>query len=178
MIFMLHKKISAYKKKRDFMKTSEPKGSVGAARLRQIGELSETFCETVKKKFSIPKARPIYVIQEHHSSRLHWDLRLEKDGGLKSWALPKTPLLKEGERRLAIETEEHPLEYANFSGKIPEGNYGAGSVKIFDSGTFTVEKFSEKEIVVDIKGKKLSGKFVLIKFRPAEKNWLFFRKKA
>ena len=175
---MDEKKLVVYKKKRNFSKTSEPKGNVGAPRLRQTNEeLSETFCETIKKELSIPSGRPIYVIQEHHARQLHWDLRLEKDGVLKSWALPKTPLLSQGERRLAVETEDHPLAYANFSGEIPEGNYGAGSVKIWDSGTFFAEKFSDKEVIFEVRGKKLKGKFVLIKFRPKEKNWLFFRKK-
>lgn len=117
----------------------------------------------------------IYVIQEHHASRLHWDLRLEMNGKLKSWAIPKKPVNKKGIKRLAIQTEDHSLEYANFEGEIPEGLYGAGLVKIWDRGSYELKKKTKDKIVVEIHGKKLKGTFCLIKFKGQERNWLFFK---
>lgn len=118
--------------------------------------------------------RPIYVIQEHHASRLHWDLRFEIDGGLKSWALPKGA--PEGnEQRLAVQVPDHAIEYAGFEGTIPEGTYGAGVVTIWDHGTFELESKKPNKIVVNIKGKKLKGRYCLLHFKPKEKNWLFFK---
>jgi DNA ligase D-like protein (predicted 3'-phosphoesterase) len=117
----------------------------------------------------------IYVIQEHDASRLHYDLRLEMDGVLKSWAIPKVPPTKKGIKRLAIETEDHSLEYANFEGEIPEGLYGAGTVKIWDNGTYELEERDEDKIIVRINGRKLKGRYCLIKFKGREKNWLFFK---
>ena len=115
----------------------------------------------------------IFVVQEHHAKKLHWDLRLEYKGVLKSWALPKEPPRSKGVKRLAIPTEDHPLEYANFEGVIPEGMYGAGEVKIWDKGSYVVEEWSEKKIVVRLKGRKLKGRYVLLKFKPDA--WLFFK---
>ncbi|VVB53758.1 DNA polymerase Ligase (LigD) [uncultured archaeon] len=120
--------------------------------------------------------RPIYVVQEHDASRLHWDLRLEKDCVLKSWAVTKEPPVEEGVRRLAVAVEDHALSYASFEGIIPEGNYGAGPVRIWDKGTFTEEEWTESKIVVKIKGQKINGKYVLIKLKDG-KNWLFFKGK-
>ena len=164
-----------YKKKRKFNKTPEPAG--------REGELSEDFCEQVKKKHKVSAGRPIYVVQEHHASHLHYDLRLEFNGVLKSWAVPKgVPLTLEGGKRLAVQTEDHPLEYASFAGKIPEGNYGAGSVKIWDSGTFDVIEKTENKIIFSVRGKKVKGVYILLKaafgaFAKSGKNWLLFRKK-
>jgi DNA ligase D-like protein (predicted 3'-phosphoesterase) len=139
-------------------------------------EISKSFCDEIIKKYESKKIQqPIYVIQEHHASRLHWDLRFEFDGVLKSWALPKTPPQKKGEKRLAVAVPDHPLEYALFEGEIPEGNYGAGSVKIWDNGTFDVIENEPKKLVIDIHGKKLHGKYCLLHFKPQEKNWLFFK---
>jgi len=115
-----------------------------------------------------------YSIQEHHASHLHWDLRLEHNGVLKSWAIPKKPDPKE--KRLAVQTPDHDLSYYDFEGEIPEGQYGAGKVKIWDIGTHEPEKFSAKEIITKIDGKRLKGVFCLVKFKPP-KNWLFFEKK-
>jgi len=150
--------LEEYKKKRDFAKTGEPKGDSVPAESKS--------------------RNPIYVIQKHHASHLHWDLRLEINGVLKSWAIPKEPPLESGVKRLAVETEDHPLEYANFEGTIEEGLYGAGTVKIWDRGTFRAEKIEENEIVVEILGDKLKGRYVLIrtKFQGEKKNWLFFKK--
>jgi DNA ligase D-like protein (predicted 3'-phosphoesterase) len=119
-----------------------------------------------------------FVIHEHHATHLHWDLRLEFDGVLKSWALPKEPILPKNIKRLAIQVEDHDLSYINFQGDIPEGHYGAGIVKIWDSGEFKIADKTTKKIVFDADGKKLQGRFCLLKvdygINP-EKNWLFFR---
>lgn len=124
-------------------------------------------------------SQPVYVIQEHNASHLHWDLRLEKDGILKSWALPKEPPQEPKVKRLAVEVPDHPLGYENFEGEIPEGQYGAGSVKIWDSGHYKIEEETKNKLVIDIFGKKLHGKYNLIKFadKPGKptKNWLFFK---
>ncbi len=146
--------LEKYKKRRDFSKTPEPKGKV-------------------KKS----PGKSMYVIQEHHATRLHYDLRLEIDGVLKSWAIPKEPPTKEGVKRLAVQTEDHPVDYASFEGNIPEGHYGAGTVKIWDRGTFELVNRKEYKLIVRINGKKLRGDYVLLKFRPKENNWLFFKKK-
>ena len=139
-------------------------------------EISPSFCEQIIKKYNKKDLeRPVYVIQEHHAKRLHWDLRFEIDETLKSWALPKNPPQKEGEKRLAVSVPDHPIEYALFDGEIPEGNYGAGKVKIWDKGTFELLERNKKKMIVTIKGKKLNGKYCLLHFKPAEKNWLFFK---
>lgn len=121
---------------------------------------------------------PIFVVHEHDATRLHWDLRLQKGRVMPSWAITKKPPLSAGTKRLAIETEDHSLSYAKFEGEIPKGQYGAGTVKIWDDGTFELVKWEPKEIIVRFKGKKLKGEYVLIKFEKAgPKNWLFFKKK-
>ncbi len=146
-------KLNEYKKKRDFSMTPEPKGDVK------------------------PSEGKIFVIQKHDARHLHYDLRLEMDGVLKSWALPKEPPTKPGIKRLAIKTEDHPVNYAGFEGTIPEGHYGAGSVEIWDNGTYEVEEKLDDRMVFQLKGKKMKGEFVLIRFKGEEKNWLFFKKK-
>jgi len=122
----------------------------------------------------------IYVIQEHHASHLHWDLRLEMDGVLRSWAVPKKPPEAVGVRRLAVEVEDHPLEYASFEGKIPEGEYGAGLVTIWDRGTYDAVSVKENKIVFTIRGERLKGNHCLLRtrFGGAAKNWLFFKMKT
>jgi DNA ligase D-like protein (predicted 3'-phosphoesterase) len=118
----------------------------------------------------------IYVIQKHAATRLHFDLRLEMDGVLKSWAIPKEPPTSSDVKRLAVQVEDHPLEYASFEGKIPEGEYGAGTVEIWDKGTYSLIDRKENKLIVEIKGAKLNGAYVLVRFRD-DKNWLFFKKK-
>ena len=118
----------------------------------------------------------IYVIQKHAATHLHYDLRLEMDGVLKSWAIPKEPPSALGVRRLAVQVEDHPVEYANFEGTIPEGEYGAGTVEIWDRGTYKLIERKEDKLIVEINGKKLKGIYVLLRFRD-QKNWLFFKKK-
>lgn len=120
----------------------------------------------------------IFVVQEHDSSHLHYDLRLEMGGVLRSWAVPKEPPDREGIKRLAIQTEDHPVEYANFEGEIPEGVYGAGTVKIWDKGEFNLEEEKEDRLVFELKGKKLTGKYALIRTKfKGKDSWLFFKRK-
>lgn len=151
--------LKEYKKKRDFTKTTEPQG-----------------LKKVKLK------HPIYVIQKHNASHLHYDLRLEIDGVLKSWAVPKGPSLDPEIKRLAVETEDHPIDYADFEGVIPEG-YGAGTVMVWDIGTFKnlkpdqdlKEDYENGKLEVYLEGKKLKGAFVLIKTHlpgSGKANWL------
>ena len=121
---------------------------------------------------------PRFVIHEHHASHLHYDLRLEIKGVLKSWAVPKTPPKEKSVKRLAIQVEDHSLSYIDFEGEIPENHYGAGQVKIWDSGKFKLIENTKKKIEFELDGKKLKGKDVLVKvdygINP-EKNWLFFK---
>lgn len=145
-----------YHKKRDFKKTKEPKGKV--------------------KKISPRK--PIYVIQKHAARNLHYDLRLEMGGVLKSWALPKEPPKTKGTKRLAIMTEDHPIGYEKFHGTIPEGEYGGGGVEIWDKGYYELKIKDKKKIEFTIHGKKLKGMYVLVKTNfgsKPERSWLFFK---
>ncbi len=122
------------------------------------------------------KKKLIYVIHEHHATHLHWDLRLEMEGVLKSWAVPKIPSTEKETKRLAIQVEDHPISYAKFKGIIPEGNYGAGEVKIWDNGTYELIEKNSKKIIIELHGKKLKGKYCLIKTNYTnKKSWLFFR---
>jgi len=118
----------------------------------------------------------IFVIQKHAARRLHYDLRLEMDGVLKSWAVPKEPPVEAGVKRLAVQVEDHPLEYANFEGIIPEGHYGAGKVEIWDKGSYILRERTENKMIFDLEGERLRGTYVLIRFK-GDKNWLFFKKK-
>ena len=149
--------LKQYQKKRRFSKTPEPKG-----------------------KIKHPGKKHIFVVHEHHASHLHWDLRLEMNGVLASWAVPKSPeeLSHKGTKRLAILVEDHPLEYANFKGTIPEGNYGAGKVEIWDKGTYTIKSKDERKIEFELNGKKLKGNFVLIKTGYVKNGWLWFKMKV
>lgn len=140
-------------------------------------------CES-KRNFKISEPKDerrenegdIYLIQRHAATHLHYDLRLEMDGVLKSWAIPKEPPLESGIRRLAVQVEDHPLAYATFEGAIPEGEYGAGTVEIWDKGTYKMLDRKEDKFVLEINGEKLRGAYVLVRFKD-KKNWLFFKKK-
>ncbi len=144
--------VSEYAEKRDFKKTPEPKMSLQ---------------KSLNKSF---------VVQEHHARRLHYDLRLEKDGVLKSWAVPKGPPEISGDRRLAVKVEDHPLDYGKFEGTIPEGQYGAGTVKIWDKGYYEPIQWEENKIEFVVSGEKMKGIYVLIKFKKAgENNWLLLK---
>jgi bifunctional non-homologous end joining protein LigD len=151
-------KLTEYKRKRDPKKTSEP---FGAKRPRKAEEA-------------------IFVVQRHDARRLHYDFRLERDGALASWAVPKGVPLEPGQQNLAVHVEDHPLEYATFEGEIPKGQYGAGSVEIWDSGTYElVEEKKNGGLTVRLHGKRLDGTWALIpaKLSGDEKNWLIIRKK-
>ncbi|MCC7573871.1 MAG: 3'-phosphoesterase [Candidatus Methanofastidiosum sp.] len=117
----------------------------------------------------------IFVIHKHDATRLHYDFRLEINGTLKSWAIPKFPPTERGVKRLAVLTEDHPLEYANFEGIIPEGDYGAGKVEIWDKGTFSFIENEKNKIVINLDGKRLTGRYCLIRFKDQEKNWMIFK---
>jgi len=120
-----------------------------------------------------------YMVHEHHARRLHWDLRLEEDGVLKSWAVPKEPPAVPGVKRLAVQVEDHPLGYATFEGEIPEGDYGAGAVKIWDAGKYEPLEVKDGKRVFELHGKRLTGRYCLIRLkpRPGDRavNWLFFK---
>ena len=130
-----------------------------------------------------------FVVQRHDASRLHFDFRLEMDGVLKSWAVPKGPSLNPSDKRLAVQVEDHPVSYIGFSGTIPGGNYGAGEVEVWDKGTFetTDEKgapISDRqaktwlkggELKFVLKGKKLKGSFALVQLKKDPKNWLLIK---
>jgi DNA ligase D-like protein (predicted 3'-phosphoesterase) len=147
--------LGKYKRKRNFQKTPEPAGD------------AETKVEG-----------KTYVIHRHEATHLHWDLRLEMEGVLKSWAVPKEPPTEPGTRRLAVAVEDHPLEYASFSGVIPEGEYGAGVVKIWDKGTYIPVSIKEDKLVIDIHGERLRGRYCLVKTKFGKgNNWLFFKMK-
>jgi len=124
------------------------------------------------------RLRPFFVIHEHHSKRLHFDLRLEMEGVLKSWAIPKGPSLNPKEKRLAIMVEDHPIEYGDFEGIIPEGMYGAGTVVIWDKGRFDIKDGSIKKgrLTIIFYGKKLNGAFALAKMSGKDKEWLLIKK--
>jgi len=121
---------------------------------------------------------PIFVIHKHYATRLHWDLRLEMDGVLKSWAVPKEPPQKSGIKRLAMQVEDHDLDYADFEGEIPEDEYGAGKVEIWDTGEYDLLEKYDNRLKFKLLGKKLKGIYVLFKFPKAGENgWLFFKVK-
>jgi DNA ligase D-like protein (predicted 3'-phosphoesterase) len=118
-----------------------------------------------------------FVVQKHDATRLHYDFRLEMDEVLKSWAIPKEPPTEPNIKRLAVEVEDHPVSYITFEGTIPEGEYGAGTVEIWDKGTYTLKSRSNNKIVFTLRGEKLVGDYILVRFKE-DKNWLFFKKKT
>jgi DNA ligase D len=127
---------------------------------------------------SSPSAARIFVVQEHHARRLHWDFRLERDGVLVSWALPKGVPDDPATNHLAVHTEDHPLEYAGFQGQIPRGEYGGGAVTIWDHGTYELVKWDDREVKVILHGERLSGGYVLFRTgRSGDKDWLIHRER-
>jgi bifunctional non-homologous end joining protein LigD len=156
-------KLQEYQRKRRFDRTPEPSG-------KEPGPAKEN----------------TFVVQKHAARRLHYDFRLAVSGALKSWAVPKGPSLSSADKRLAVQTEDHPLEYGGFEGKIPEGSYGAGTVMVWDRGTFAVvgnlhaaQQLQRGEIKFNLNGEKLRGSFVLVKLRHSEKGneWLLIKHK-
>lgn len=155
---------STYREKRDLARTPEPSGDDGAG-----GDDGSRF-----------------VIQQHDASTLHWDLRLEVDGVLASWAVPKGPSTDPREKRLATRTEDHPVEYLDFEGVIPEGEYGAGSVIVWDTGTYAnlserdgeavpvADAIDDGHLSVRLDGEKLTGGYALTRFR-GEDDWLLVK---
>jgi bifunctional non-homologous end joining protein LigD len=146
-------RLDSYRAKRDFGQTAEPHGASdeGADAARQ----------------------PRFVVQEHHARALHWDLRLEHDGVLASWAVPKGIPPDPARNHLAVRTEDHPLEYLEFHGDIPAGEYGAGTMRIWDHGTYELHKFREDEVMVTLHGERARGRYVL--FRTRGKDWMIHR---
>jgi DNA ligase D-like protein (predicted 3'-phosphoesterase) len=117
-----------------------------------------------------------YVIQKHDATHLHYDFRLEMNGVLKSWAIPKEPPTEPSIKRLAMQVGDHELSYIDFEGTIPEGEYGAGKVEVWDKGTYTLKHRDPNKIMFTLHGQKLSGNYTLLRFKE-DKNWLFFRNK-
>src|SRR5438445_7624849 len=161
-------KLDEYQRKRRFDRTPEPAGPAPA------------------EKGPEPSSENTFVVQKHAARRLHYDFRLAIDGALKSWAVPKGPSLNSSDKRLAVQTEDHPLAYGGFEGKIPEGNYGAGTVMVWDRGTFFLEgngdalqQLAKGEIKFSLNGEKLRGSFALVKLKNSEKGneWLMIKHK-
>lgn len=148
---MASRKLSEYEAKRSFDGTPEPRGAKRPGR----------------------DAGNRFVIQEHHARRIHWDLRLERNGVLASWALPRGLPPAPKENRLAVWTEDHPIEYLDFEGEIPAGNYGAGTMAIWDRGTYVAEKFGDDKVVIDLNGERVRGRYAL--FPTKGKNWMIHR---
>ena len=153
---MVRRALDEYAAKRDFTKTPEPTATVahdGAPGL------------------------PRFVVQEHHARRLHWDLRLERDGVLASWAVPKGIPTMPKPNHLAVRTEDHPLRYLDFAGEIPQGEYGGGTMTVWDSGTYETEKWSDREVMVTFHGTRVRGKYVLFKTdkEPGGTQWMIHR---
>jgi len=150
-------KLAEYNRKRRFAVTPEPEGKLGRAK----------------------KQRLEFVVQKHRASRLHYDFRLEHGGVMLSWAVPKGPSLDPSVKRLAMQTEDHPIEYNQFEGVIPEGEYGAGTVMIWDHGTWEPEvadddsALAKGDLKFRLRGKKLRGSWVLV--RIGERQWLLIK---
>lgn len=144
--------LEKYKKKRKFEKTPEPSGD---------------YSEESKNRF---------VIHRHQAKKagLHHDLRLEMEGVLRSWAIPKGTPQKKGVKRLAIQTEDHPIDYIDFEGEIPEGQYGGGKVEIFDQGRYELVEKDSNKIIFTLKGNKIRGRYILVKLKDQENQWLIF----
>ena len=149
-----------YHQKRNFTRTQEPRGRLK----RKTGDL--------------------FVIHKHAARRLHYDLRLELDGVLKSWAVTRGPSLSPGDKRLAVRVEDHPLDYAEFEGRIPEGEYGAGSIIVWDRGRWSTEgdphkQFAKGHLIIDLNGSKLKGRWHLVHMRGRDQrgkeNWLMIK---
>jgi bifunctional non-homologous end joining protein LigD len=151
MVPAVPKKLAEYERKRNFDATPEP------------------------KRGGTPATEPRFVIQEHSATRLHWDLRLEHDGVLLSWAIPNGIPLTPEENRKAVHTEDHPLEYLDFHGEIPKGNYGAGTMMIWDRGTYVPEKIRDREVIAVFHGERIKGRYALFQTGQDPKDWMIHR---
>ena len=149
-------RLETYRQKRSFEKTPEPSGK-----------------PQPKRRRSSKKTPDRFVVQEHHARRLHWDLRLERNGVLVSWALPRGFPDTPDDNRLAVHTEDHPLEYLTFEGDIPAGEYGGGRMTVWDTGTYEAEKFTEDKVVLRFDGKHVQGKYAL--FQTRDRDWMIHR---
>lgn len=155
--------LKLYTKKRKFKETPEPRGKILKRKNKSL----------------------VFVVQKHQASHLHYDLRLEKDGVMKSWAVPKGPSMDPSVKRLAMQVEDHPISYNTFEGIIPEGNYGAGVVKIWDKGIYAPldpRGFHTGELKFVMYGKKLKGGFALVRIKPKEgtddkRHWLLIKER-
>lgn len=155
-------RLRSYRAKRDFTATPEPGGGEPAP---------EQDPSTTTDEPAAPSGR--FVVQQHHARRLHWDLRLEHQGTLASWALPRGIPAHPEENRLAVRTEDHPLEYLEFEGEIPAGEYGAGRMSIWDRGTYRGEKLRDDEVIAVFQGERMRGRYAL--FRTRDDDWLIHR---
>ncbi len=149
------RQLQTYRKKRDASRTPEPMG------------------DTPPRPTRARRKRPFFVIQEHHARALHWDFRLEHDGVLASWAIPKGLPPDPATNHLAVHVEDHPIEYADFQGDIPKGEYGGGTVSLWDRGPYDLEKWDEREVKVVLHGRRAKGRYVL--FATGGKNWMIHR---
>jgi bifunctional non-homologous end joining protein LigD len=156
--------LAEYRRKRSFEETPEPRGPRRRATRRRAARRS-----------AAPAASGRFVVHEHHARRLHWDLRLERDGVLVSWAIPNGIPEDPRHNRKAVHVEDHPLDYIDFHGTIPEGSYGAGEVTIWDSGTYTCEKWLPDRVVVAFDGGQLEGRYALFHAGRSEKDWMIHR---
>jgi bifunctional non-homologous end joining protein LigD len=160
-------KLRSYHAKRDFAATTEPAGAAS--------DRSEATAATGE---GADPEQLRFVVQEHHATRLHWDLRLEHEGVLASWAIPNGIPAHPSENRLAVHTEDHPLEYLDFEGEIPAGEYGAGTMRVWDHGTFETHLWTDKKVEVTFHGERLTGRYGLFpigKGKEAEKDWMIHR---
>ncbi|HET8813914.1 MAG TPA: non-homologous end-joining DNA ligase [Solirubrobacterales bacterium] len=158
------KALGDYEHKRDFGKTSEPSAQGGRGKK-----------PTSPKRRREKKGSPRFVVQEHSARRLHWDLRLEHDGVAASWAIPNGIPEDPAENRKAVRTEDHPLEYLEWEGEIPAGEYGAGTMRIWDAGTYELEKWEPGKVMVEFAGERLRGRYALFRAGKSEKDWMIHR---
>src|ERR687895_2689595 len=154
--------LSSYRAKRALERTPEPAGSVAAERA--------------------PAGGGLFVVHKHAARRLHFDLRLEMEGVLRSWAVPKGPSYDQNDKRLAVRVEDHPIEYGDFEGMIPKGNYGAGAVIVWDRGEWVPledwrEGLEKGKLLFDLKGYKLKGEGTLVKIKKSERDWLLIKER-
>jgi bifunctional non-homologous end joining protein LigD len=166
------KHLAEYRRKRTFESTPEPSGN---GRPAQAGRAKRAAKGARSHGAARAEAVARFVVHEHNATRLHWDLRLERDGALASWAIPNGIPEDPKHNRKAIHVEDHPLDYLDFEGEIPQGQYGAGEVSVWDRGAYTCEKWRADEVIVTFAGERLRGRYALFQAGPAEKDWMIHR---